>query len=423
MRATTGLPELLARVLRREAVARAGWVRLLQDETYRSATLMPALRQALRKAGRRATPSPVAWDLAVVGGGVIGSAVAFAAVARGLRTVVVTRSWVSESFRFGEAFALNTWNRAPRADAFPPGAASEQHPGLVVSPWQVTHREFPDGGLLRDLALCTLWASGAQVVQGEVTTVESGTPLVIKRMGGPALWAAAVIACPGFGQNTVNLGHRPSAAVVRKGLAQHSRVLGFHEVAGRFVRGTLGSLGDKVLLVGSGPSGVSVLEMLWRVAPPPQVTWLTGPGGPSDPQQLGKSTVTGVCEMFERRYAAVRARAERRKKTGALVMHAGTVDRVVSSAKQVNVEVGSARFVGDSLIWAGGMRGDFSLVGETQPKIISGAKVALQRVEEGQLWPVFGVGPSLDQLGYGEWPTGPLSEWVRKALMLVEQLP
>jgi len=384
---------------------------------------MPAVRRALVKATRAPTPDPV-WDVLIVGSGVLGSALAFAAVARGLKTVVVSRELGSESFRYGEAFTLNTWSRPPQEET-PPGSACEQHPGLIISPRALSRAEFIDASVLRDLALCTLWASGASLVRAEAGRVSSSSPLVMRVTGSHRLRAHAVIACPGFTQPVVRIAHQPSAARVRRALEQGSkRVLGFQQLAKRCVSDPLAAarLGRHVIVVGSGPSALSALELIWRASDSVRVTWLTGPEGPTVPFDAGRTSAAGVSEMFDRRYAAMRARALHRARDGWLTMHTGAVDRVRLTAQQVELAIGNATFRGDCLIWCGGMTGDFTTVDPHAPLVVDGVSLGIQREEAGRRWPVFGVGPALDSLGLGDWPTGPYSEWVRKGLTLIARL-
>lgn len=101
-------------------------------------------------------------------------------------------------------------------------------------------------------------------------------------------------------------------------------------------------------------------------------------------------------------------------------MISGSVERVRLVRAGVEVEVDGASMRAARLIWCGGMTADFRSVGPHAPVLHQGHSLGIQRFDDGQRWPIYGVGPALDRFGLGQWPTGPLSEWVRKALTLLE---
>lgn len=337
------------------------------------------------------------YDVAIVGAGVLGAALACEAKALGLKAVVVAPKGQSPSFLAGRWFRLNTWTGA------------DQHPRLEAAIRRADRSRFPVASTLPLAAEALLKRAKVPRVDTEV--------LKLRRLTGPEagvellgalrdVRARAAVLCLGWG---------PARGLPRGALA-------FSTALRRFV---LGEMKGRVIgVVGAGPSALSFLEACVGLAPGKVaplrdgqfVTWLQGTRTPKSPP--------GVKKMFDTRYGPL---FRALKKDPRVTVVPRRVERTYLGGGRWRLrdDAGDDHFV-DELVWCAGFEPPLQLLTRgargTRPLRRDGVKLALQRVGAGGPEPVFQVGPALDQLGFASWDTGPYAEWFEKGRRVLTML-
>lgn len=372
-------------------------------------------RTPLREASGRAV------DLIVIGAGVLGTSLTHAAVQRGIKVLNVSAAARSTSLRYGETFQLNTWNRRP-TETSTKNVWSEQHPGFLVAPWRITRRLFLPADFLADLAFITLLRSGAVLVRGEVEHIRDGASavsVVVRQNETVAqLSAGAAIYCPGltvpsFGQTEV----RRAATKTGAGL------LDFHEFCEATLDRPRSLPRGHWAVIGAGPSGLSALELLLRRrrVTGEKISWFRG--SRVEAGRVGTLPSQGpLAEMFSKRYATLSLMINRATSSGLLEIrneNATLVDELT-----MTVETGERRVEGlCAIVWCGGLKPDLSPL-ETAPleavRAADGQTIVAARPKK--TLRIYATGTWLDELGFGQWPTGPHAEWFAKGQLLIDQL-
>ncbi|MFZ5446853.1 MAG: hypothetical protein ACOZQL_43100 [Myxococcota bacterium] len=339
------------------------------------------------------------FDVAIVGSGVLGAALAAEAHRLGLETVSIAAARRSPSFVAGEFFRLNTWSR--RDD--------EQHPLYAAAIRTADRSRFPVAATLARAAealVSTLPVARRQARVSAVRAAGAGVRLVTSR---GLIDARAAVLCPGWGPLEAPPSVRRHAFDFSSGLLR---------LAGR------GLPGRSIAVVGAGPSALSFLEACVGLCPRPGVGLRRGQHVTWFAEKVTPPRLPRVRRMFEARY-------------GPLLARVPTVDFVTRVARRVEVARRTARgwslrdargevHRADALVWCGGFEAPLELLSRgavrLAPFAVGGHPVALQRVSRRGPEPIFQVGPALDQLGLASWDVGPYAEWFEKGRRLLETL-
>jgi thioredoxin reductase len=335
------------------------------------------------------------FDVALIGAGVLGGALAAEAKRLGLSTVVIGTRGISPSFVAGAAFRLNTWTR------------HGQHPSLEAAITALDGSRFPVASTLPRAAARALSASKVARVPALATRLTTTTRRVRVWSGNSAIDARAAVLALGWGPAK----QLPSGA---------------REFSDALLCLSRGALEGRVLgVVGGGPGALSFLEACVGLSPAPglglhsrqRVVWLSGPPGPERPPAIEA--------MFRARYTPLLQRVARRP--AVVTRLERKVVRVVRQRARFTLEDDRhERHEVDELIWCTGYEAPLELIrrGATRlrPFRRGGVRLALQRVGARGPEPIFQLGPALDQLGYASWDLGPFAEWFEKGRRLLAEL-
>lgn len=343
---------------------------------------------------------------------------------------MVAKELPSPSLRFGHQYQLNTWNKGSRTE-FPPTVETEQHPGLLLSPADIDSNLFSYANTLSALATASLYSAVTHFIVAQATRITTRAQSVTTTIGAPAsgrqhsVNSRAVIVCPGL-----SVPHLPETDSLKFAKQRGKRVLHFYDFLQTVNAGI--SHREKLLVVGSGPSGLAAMELLLQHQNP-RIQWVLGRAENALPWNAPDRS-SGVTRMLCARYSQLQKRLTAAKLSGQVEIYESIVHRVrlvsghlVVSLQQHISEKRAPRppLQVDTIIWCAGLGADFSLVGraaQTACFSIGGLKVAMQRKSNGLQHQIYGLGPGLDQLGYGQWDTGPMSEWVTKGQLLLRHL-
>lgn len=329
-----------------------------------------------------------AFDVAVVGTGVLGTALSHHAQGLGLSVLSIGPEHGSPSFVAGRHFRLNTW------------LGDLQHGPYEGFLRRQTRARFPRADLL-DLAASELRArlevTRAPSLATRIVLTASGE-LKVSTRGDGRFRARAALLAPGWGR-----GKGPRG------------VLDFSTALTRLAEGRLEA--RRLLVVGGGPSALSFLEACagrgplraMRLRADQHVTWMTG--------TLHTPRLPRLSAMFTARYGRlleVLADAPWLARRAAKVV---TTRRRAAGWEAVDDQ--GARHRVDEVVWCGGFEAPLALLGpDTSVLREDGVALGLQRVGA----PLFQVGAALDQLGLASWDTGPFAEWYEKGCRVLRRL-
>lgn len=335
---------------------------------------------------------PRMYDIAIVGAGVLGSALACEAKELGLDVVVVAPSGPSPSFETGAWFRLNTW------------VGKGQHPRLEAAIRKLDGARFPLASTLPRAAAEALRAARVPRVKAEVRRVSWSGARV--QLSGTEVHAKAALLSLGWG----------APKTLPKG------ALDFHAALTRLAKGQL--TGRVTALVGAGPSALSFLEACVGLGPARGVglgadqfvTWFRGDTAPRQPP--------GVTKMYEARYGPLHRDVA---KSSVVVAWPRRIERARRSAGRWRlVDDRGDEHVADELAWCAGYEAPLGLIERgaagVRPFVRDGVKLGLQRVGSRGPEPIFQLGPALDQLGFASWDLGPFAEWYEKGRRLLRLL-
>ncbi len=342
------------------------------------------------------------YDVVIVGSGVLGSALSAEAGAQGLHAMCIGPDSPSESLVAGRYFRLNTWTRP------------NQHPLLS----RVLRRgeRFLPADALSHAAEQVLRDSHIDRCFVPVDVIETSRRGVELRADGEVIHAKAAVLALGWGAPKVELA-APDA--LRRALKRGEHAFDFSTALQRLAARSLQQ--PTLAVVGGGPSALSFLEACVGLSPHPgleltksqRVLWFDGKTPIAAPP--------GVKKMFEVRYAPLFERLKQTDQVQRFSERISAVHRRADRWTLVDASGGSHRAEG--LVWCGGLSAPLKLLGSKhQPLVHEGARLALQRVSQGQAVPVFQVGPALDQLGLADWDMGPYAEWFEKGRRLLRLL-
>ncbi len=342
------------------------------------------------------------FDVAIVGSGVLGSALSAEARAQGLHVVCIGPDSPSESLVAGRWFRLNTWTKP------------DQHP-LLSRHLRRGERFLPADTLVR-AATQVLHDSGAERVPARVSEIKAAPRGVELRAGRSLIRANAAVLALGWGALKVEL-TKPEP--LRRALKRGEHAFDFSTALLRLATRALQH--PTLAVVGGGPSALSFLEACVGLSPQPRlgltksqrVLWFDGKTPPEAPP--------GVKRMFEVRYAPLFARLKRTTQVQRISARVCAAHR--RAGRWALVDDAGKTHEADGVVWCGGLSAPLELLGAThRPLVHDGVKLALQRFTRGRAVPVFQVGPALDQLGLADWDTGPYAEWFEKGRRLLRLL-
>ncbi|MDP2274065.1 MAG: FAD-dependent oxidoreductase [Archangium sp.] len=342
------------------------------------------------------------YDVAIVGSGVLGSALSAEARSQGLDVVCIGPDSPSESLVAGRFFRLNTWARP------------DQHPLLS----RVLRRgeRFLPAEALSHAAAQVLRDSGVVRVFSRVREIQTASTGVQLKAGRSIIRARAAVLALGWGAPKVELA-RPEP--LRRALKRGEHAFDFSTALQRLATRSLRQA--TLAVVGGGPSALSFLEACVGLSPhsgleltkSQRVIWFDGKTPIAAPP--------GVKKMFEVRYAPLFARLKRTDQVQRCSERISAVHR--RAGRWTLIEASGKAHDADGVVWCAGLHAPLELLGAMhRPLVHDGAKLALQRVTRGRTVPVFQVGPALDQLGLADWDTGPYAEWFEKGRRLLRLL-
>lgn len=342
------------------------------------------------------------FDIAIVGSGVLGSALSAEAQAQGLKVVCIGPDSPSQSLVAGRWFRLNTWTRR------------DQHP--LLSRLLRRGERFLPAEALSLAAVEVLRDSGVPRVFSRVRAIEAGPSGVFLKAGRTVIQAKAAVLALGWGAPKIELA---APASLRRALSRAEHAFDFPAALGQLAKRSLRQ--PTLAVVGGGPSALSFLEACVGLAPRPglgllksqRVMWFDGNTPLRSPP--------GVKKMFEARYAPLHQRLRSTDQVQRFSRRITAVQRRAGRWTLIDHE-GFAHHA-DAIVWCTGLSAPLELLGPThRPLVHDGAKLALQRLTNGRPVPVFQVGPALDQLGLADWDTGPYAEWFEKGRRLLRRL-
>lgn len=406
-------------------------VRTFARRDVRRHVLLPVVDAVLQRSSASTWAQPACtepYDLAIVGGGAVGTALAFAVRDRGLRVLVLDDHDGGGPFAaWGAAFRLNT--------AIDPAAADE-HPGFAMPLSVLTGARFAPGQVLGELVRLTLAqaieAHGAvDVVLRARVVSRSGTTLMVEKDGEERSFSAQrVIVVPGMGAANATV---PLSARVQQASTYATQWLtGAHQAD------------DVVVLAGRGPTALAVLSLWTGVAdssafddddrcvrPPnrPHVVWVSGADDVDSVVQMAAELQQGLPSLAVGA-ATLMAELQRLEACGALVVVPGrvvaTVDVDVSVAVHVRCAERTQVLRAARVVLATGLVPDRRLQGTAEAAGAIAREVVVDDDDGaalvlGEQWDehVYATGALLEHTVAPRVDRGPLADHIDRALRLL----